>query len=320
MSNAFLVSIEESACLISVYQSSPEQARGGIAPRTDGTCTWILRDSMYNDWLILNTSRLLWVSGNSGCGKSVLSTFIVDHIKESMPASTVCCFFCDDKVDLQSTAVSLQRSMLHQLLSTKVSLLNHLLPDFEVKGGAMFIEEILLWKALLACLEDPNSGSVICIIDALDECERRGRTQFLNSLTKHFNREVVLSGQSSVEFLLTSRPEVQIVDVLAIPTIRLKIEDQLDNVSADIKLVAQEKISELASLRQFPQRTQDWLLQKLISDADRTFLWVSLVLDMLKKSAQASREAFKELLSSLTSGLEDTYLKMLERIPKGDRP
>ncbi|MCJ1379686.1 hypothetical protein MMC17_002788 [Xylographa soralifera] len=165
-------------CLTNLNQSSLEQARIGTAQRTKGTCTWILEDGMYQDWLMPDTSKLLWVSRDPECVKSVLSTFIVDHIRESLPASTVCYFFCDDKVELQKTVVSLLRSILHQLLSTKTALLQHVLPQFRVKGAAIVTEESSLWDFLIACLNDPISGSVICIIDALDECESCGRIWF----------------------------------------------------------------------------------------------------------------------------------------------
>ncbi|MCJ1399212.1 hypothetical protein MMC11_002414 [Xylographa trunciseda] len=313
------LSKDELACLTNLYQSSPEQARSGIALRTEGTCRWILEDSMYHDWLMPDTSKLLWISGDPGCGKSVLSTFIVDYIKDSLPDSTVCYFFCDDKVGLQRTAVSLLRSILHQLLCAKRALLKHVLPQFLVKGAAMFTEVSLLWDALITCLDDPISGSVICIIDALDECENIGRTWFLASLVKYARRAILNPVQHSTKFLLTSRPEIAIADKLAIATIKLKIEDQLDYVSVDIKLVVHERISELASLTNCSQQTQHWLLQRLISNADRTFLWVSLVLDMLKESFQASQKAFEDLLGSLPYGLEDTYLKILERIPEDRR-
>ena len=219
-----------------------------------------------------DASKILWLSGDPGCGKSVLSAFIVDQVKESMPASTVCYFFCDDKVELQKTTLSILRSILHQLLSSRTALLSHVLPQFNVKAGAMFTEESLLWNILIKCLNDPTSGSVICIVDALDECDIRGQARFLKSLMKCSLQPDKSSNQSAMKILLTSRLEIQIADILAISTINLRIEDRLDNVNADIMLVVQEGISELVSLTQCSQATQEWLSQKLMKNADRTFL------------------------------------------------
>jgi ankyrin repeat domain-containing protein 50 len=60
---------------------------------------------------------VLWVSGDPGCGKSVLS-FLVDELKGTasqliLPA-TVCFFFCDDKIESQKDGKSVFSGLLHQ--------------------------------------------------------------------------------------------------------------------------------------------------------------------------------------------------------------
>jgi hypothetical protein len=45
--------------------------------RTPGTCEWILQNSNYTNWQNESNQRgkakLLWVSGNAGCGKSFIA-------------------------------------------------------------------------------------------------------------------------------------------------------------------------------------------------------------------------------------------------------
>lgn len=86
-----------------------------------------------------------------------------------------------------------------------------------------------------------------------------------------------------------------------------------------MELVVKERVSKVASQTRCSENTRAWLEQRLVSNADRTFLWASLVLDILQESAEASQEAFEERLNDLPDGLNDTYTQILERVPQRDR-
>jgi hypothetical protein len=47
-------------------------------PSVPGTCTWLLRNSIYKDWLNQGKSHLLWISADPGCGKSVMASYLTD--------------------------------------------------------------------------------------------------------------------------------------------------------------------------------------------------------------------------------------------------
>src|SRR5665213_1959185 len=49
-----------------------------------GSCQWILRRQSFLDWTDSekDDSRILWLTGLPAVGKSVLSSFIVDHLQK----------------------------------------------------------------------------------------------------------------------------------------------------------------------------------------------------------------------------------------------
>lgn len=91
-----------------------------ITSYTEGTCLWFLQHPKYLSWLRQEKSCLLWYSGDPGCGKTVLSLFLVDKLKDlpsqsGFPA-TVCYFFCDDKIESQKDGTAVLSGLIHQLL------------------------------------------------------------------------------------------------------------------------------------------------------------------------------------------------------------
>jgi len=63
---------------------------------------WVLNDPQYTSWLSKEKTQLLWVTGHTGCGKTTLSSYVVDCLSDNLPISAlVCRFFCDGKIEQQ---------------------------------------------------------------------------------------------------------------------------------------------------------------------------------------------------------------------------
>src|SRR5205807_10584826 len=75
----------------SVYESHRDRIRKPVV----GTCTWVTEHAKFKDWVGKKTSSLLWLSADPGCGKSVIASFLVDHLK-TRPDTVVCYFFFKD--------------------------------------------------------------------------------------------------------------------------------------------------------------------------------------------------------------------------------
>ena len=117
-----------------------------------------------------------------------------------------------------------------------------------------------------------------------------------------------------LKFLITSRPGVLVEDALFdLPTIRLRAEDETAAVSHDIELVVQDTISFIGKRRRLPVDQQDALVKQIVGNADRTFLWVTFVLQRILSSDRFSKAAIKELVDTIPPDLDGFYNKILSQ-------
>ena len=74
------LSTEEDHCLQSLYPSgiNYDEQKNQNPERVLNTCLWTLQNPKYLEWRDSNMKRLLWISADPGCGKSVLARCIVD--------------------------------------------------------------------------------------------------------------------------------------------------------------------------------------------------------------------------------------------------
>ncbi|RPA92064.1 hypothetical protein L873DRAFT_1794466 [Choiromyces venosus 120613-1] len=299
-----------------LYTSQYESHRDRVPEPVEGTCTWVTEHPKYKDWWEKETSGLLWLSGDPGCGKSVTASFLVTYLK-NQPNAIVCYFFFRDDSEEQRSATFALCAILHQLFSQRKSLCRYAEEAFECKGKR-FVEEVdTLWNILVKAVAEGGCGDVICVVDALDECEERT----LYPLIHHI---ACLPGPQTshipLKFLVTSRPYHKIEMQLGSPKtmIRLKEEDEVNALTADVTRVIDEGIRELESYWGRPGGL-GYLRNLLESSADRTSLWVSLVLGILKDSEDDSREGFINIVTTAPRDLAELYSKILDKSTNPDK-
>ncbi|KAK4443260.1 ankyrin repeat protein [Podospora aff. communis PSN243] len=263
----------------------------------EGTCGWILEHPKYQDWLRSPDSVLLWVSGDPGCGKSVLASFLID-VFTGMARET----------DLNSSAATALQALLHQLFSQETPLATAAVA--QLKQRPLNVENIQqLWHIFTeSTTRKGATRTTICIFDGLDECEGQSRREFLRAISEFLAVVPAKEGAPErankerkaprLKILITSRPENQIKVAfdktpsmkqhgkLRYSTMRLRGEDETDAVSADVAKVIRFKINALVE-QGLPPALLATVERELVTHADRTFLWVSLVLDLLEEKVEA---------------------------------
>jgi ankyrin repeat protein len=275
---------------------------------------WFLQHKKYQHWRQEQKSSLLWISADPGCGKSVLAKFLVDELNgresQSILPGIVCFFFCKDDNDEQKSATSALRALLHQLFSAKNSLVRHTMTEFQIKGQKFTEEFGTLWKIFTTAATDPGCGNVICIIDGLDECEESTKVQLIKSWADFYSKPN--ANKPFLKFIVTSRPYRSIeAEFEDLQIIRLRAEDETDATSEDIELVVKARVQKIGKKRHLPDKAQSALVERLISNADRTFLWVSLILDDLDKGPRVSQGALNDLVGTIPRTLDAVYEKIL---------
>ncbi|SCV27413.1 uncharacterized protein FFB14_01537 [Fusarium fujikuroi] len=311
-----------------------------------GTCTWILQNVHYVDWLQSQKSFLLWVSADPGCGKSVLASYLIDTRmgKEGLSKENICYFFFkSDSHDQKSGSTALQ-SLLRQLCTTHPKIIP-LVAD--LLRGKSLGDLKTLWLALLAAIQkiqvvDKEAHQeVFCVVDGLDEGDDARKLVSLISETFRSSTGALSmlgdsTGNGILKLLVLSRPNNFIKNgfdreplsrsdkstpyetTKRTAMVRLRGEDQIDSISADISRVVNVTISDLVQ-GGLPNDFLDDVKDQLIRRADRTFLWVTLIIQLLAAKADTGASP-RELDAIIKSRDIDTiYSEMLESRSKEPR-
>ncbi|PNP52567.1 hypothetical protein THARTR1_06914 [Trichoderma harzianum] len=257
--------------------------------KVEGTCEWFFADERFRNWRNSNVSSLLWVSAGPGCGKSVLSRSLIDErrLSTSVTTSTVCYFFFKDGDDSRKYAHNALCALLHQLFThdTTGNLIAQALPSHKNFGETLSQNFSELWKILVRCSNLPESGEVVCIIDALDECQEKSRMIFIEELQRFYRHSPAPS--SKLKFLITSRPYDTIEASFkqlsgATSYLRFDGDDKSAEISREINLVIDFRVNEVA--QDFAEKDRRLIADRLKSMDHRTYLWLYLTLNIIKKS------------------------------------
>ncbi|OCK76186.1 hypothetical protein K432DRAFT_437179 [Lepidopterella palustris CBS 459.81] len=311
----------ERSCMVLFNASDVADYKAELPRRVEGTCRWILEHPNYVSWGSEEETTLLWITGDSGCGKTILSAYLMEYLgtaQTTQPNALVCCFFCDDKIATQRDANAILRSIIYQILRCRLKLIRHVKAAFEIQGSHLVNSFETLWNIFIAIISDQKSGPVNIIVDAIDECEKTTRNRFLDAVTNlvHKAKAADVSLPNCIKFIITSRPDLShSYNFNYIWKNRLPIEESKDWISNDVRLFIARRIDEIAKRSGCRPSTKEILEQKLYSKADNTFLWVSVVLQCLEESLLASEKDFQKIIDSLPPDLETLYENFLAKIP-----
>ncbi|KAH0536220.1 hypothetical protein FGG08_006887 [Glutinoglossum americanum] len=222
--------------------------------RVSGTCKWFLDHPKFRSWCKGETANLLWVSADPGCGKSVLSKALIDEglLTTTSRRLSICYFFFkDDDVNRRNGANALC-AILHQLFMQKPILIEHAVPHFKNNGSILRTMSSTLWDILKEAATDPEAGEIICVLDALDECEESAMEDLVSTLGKFYSDQN--EANMRLKFLITSRPYYNIECAFSsivndITSINLKGEEESEKISQEIDLVIQHVIPRITGAR-----------------------------------------------------------------------
>ena len=280
--------------------------------RIDDTCMWMERIAKYQDWVRGTGKSILWVSGEPGSGKSVMASWVIDAMSERGIQSDVFYFFFDAKISTQTTAHAALQSIIHQVLETHPSLMKHAMHHFSTKGKKLIEELDVLWDILVACLKNTQLNGATLVLDGLDECEQTSRTILLRLIIEFFSTKNI----NGAKMFFTSRPSIEIADTVTqlSYTISLESSETTSYLEQDIQRVVRKRIECMPSLRKLSQGKKDALIKRLISNAERTFLWVALILDIIADIEDTSIHGIEARVQELPNTLEGLYKNILDKI------
>ena len=215
-----------------------------LKDRNPKTGLWFIEGSTYIDWKT-RPGSFLWLYGTPGCGKTILSSTILQNVLAECQAKTtsaVLYFYFDFNDAEKEQHEKMVRSLIGQLSRCSVGSALQDLHSSCLNGGRQPTSEVLL-ETLRRMME--SFGDIYVVIDALDECTER--EQLLAGLEEMASWEDV-----SLHLLATSRRETDIEESLnLLIDERNRISIQSAFVNADIRTYTYDRLQNDRKLRRW---------------------------------------------------------------------
>ncbi|KAJ6438030.1 hypothetical protein O9K51_09452 [Purpureocillium lavendulum] len=254
-----------------------------------------------------------------GCGKSVLAKYLVDKY---LPRSASICYFFFKGND-QNTVRQALCALLHQLFTQKQSLIKHAMKEYRRDGNGLINSTESLWRVLRNAFTDPEAGTVIIVLDALDESDEHEFAHLVTEIERQFCRGQ--TGYGKLKYLLTCRPYDQIVSrfwllLKDFPNIRIPGEEESETISQEVNLVIAHRINQLSEQKCLSTQIKSHLEKRLKEVIHRTYLWVYLVFDYLEnEDFKKTRDGVDEsTIAKLPGTVNQAYEQILNK--SKDRP
>jgi hypothetical protein len=286
--------------------------------RVVGTCDWFTNHDAFKEWDLPGENQgrnLLYVTADPGCGKSVLSAYLVDEILPD-DGRTVCYFFFKDDFEHQKRSLRALSSLLHQIFTQKPSALTEgILQKYRERGDPLVESFSEMWTVFLAASAGQET---VCVVDALDECHEPDRNQLSEAIT------LIRPGSNqrhNLKFLLTSRPYPHIRNrIVRGPESRITLihlqgdsGSTANEIAAEIEIVMNQRIAQTAEDCSLTTDERTLLEQQLNTITNRTYLWLTLVFDGLMEQSYITKRDIMDLTKKLPQGVYDAYEKILRR-------
>ncbi|KAI1131971.1 hypothetical protein F5Y10DRAFT_232366 [Nemania abortiva] len=271
------------------------------------TCRWFLRKPVYLNWLDENQfgahNGLLWIKGKPGAGKSTLMKYVLSQIRRDEKWELVISFFFYARgEELEKSTIGLYRSLLVQLFNERPHL--EALLDSLLASRQWTVRSLeSLFKSAVLALEDTT---LVCLIDALDECDEsqiRRMLSFLfslNSLPDSDHRPRLL-----VCFASRYYPNITIQRGLIV-----HLEDQdehRDDISRYIDSMLNIGGTDLAKT----------IRSDLWNRASGVFMWVVMAVAILNREYDSGRpDRLRQRLRDIPTDLHELFHDILTRDEK----
>ncbi|KAI6779881.1 Vegetative incompatibility protein HET-E-1 [Emericellopsis cladophorae] len=301
---------KDKQCLKDLRVTDPRTDKKEIEERKGGllrdSYAWIRDHVDFQRFRHDGESRLLWIKGDPGKGKTMLMCGIIDELERDSSVSLFY-FFCQATGgDRLSTATSVLRGLIFDLARHNTQLTKYVRKKYDYAGRDLF-SSVNAWQdlseILRAMLQDPSLVNVVLVVDALDECSV-DRIRLLD----------FISTPSPAKWIVSSRNWLDIEESLggAEQKVKLHLELNQESISKAVDSYIKYKTDQLAQKKNYDEQMRDAVLRYLTANANGTFLWVAL--EVLATTLVAYRPTVLEELKVLVGGLGDLHKEEIEEV------
>ncbi|EWZ36204.1 hypothetical protein FOZG_11945 [Fusarium oxysporum Fo47] len=302
------------------YKSDYMKYRAPVKPPIQNTFSWFLQESQYIAWFESPLSSLLWVSGDPGCGKTTLAAFLVDSINHYLSLGdndfiVTYFFFNGNNFADQVDGTALLFALIHQLLQANPALIPLVEKSLTLNHTQSGLNLDKLCEIFRTIVSSPQRkpDRIVCVIDALDECEKESMIQIIRFLASIiFDDRNSTSESGWLKIVITSRYNQHIDDVLPAHQ-QVRLADHAESTRRDIATFIRARCVQVQTITRCSDAMRRSIEKELIERSDNTFLWVHMVLDLLENNTDASPQSFESILRSIPNRLDGLYDNILQR-------
>ncbi|KAF5552234.1 ankyrin repeat domain-containing protein [Fusarium napiforme] len=274
--------------------------------RVEETCEWILHRDEFLEWQKpSSSSKLLWIKGPAGFGKTFLCARIVQELERTAQGH-VAYFFLSSRYDGRDDTFSvirawltvmIQRSPAARDIVTKTRLLQH-----ESRAS----QEIILRAFREVIMGVPGC---VLILDGLDECTGLTNTD-TKSVPNFLDKLRMAVADTTTKILISSRGDAIIQQGLSEFPGYSEYTIVQEDVGPDLMAYSSEIVRAKLPNKDEPTRTS--IAQKMKSRSEGQFQWVKLQEGSLRKGR--SRKQLEREIDETPSGLDSLYDREWNRI------
>ncbi len=273
------------------------------ALRMRGSCEWLTKKESFTQWRDSAAMQLYWISAKPATGKSVLSGYVINHIRD---LNRDCAFYFFNHGDtVKSTIGAFLRSMAWQMAVIHAEIFSLVLEVHEKDHQLVKNDYRTIWRKLFldVILKVKLERPQYWVIDALDECK-----------TDHDLVPLLLKVEEMchIRILVTSRNHLDSYRQIVHRKIEIFQEEILaDDTRSDISLYLEANMNHLPSA---DEKDHHDMVTKILRKSAGCFLWVSLVLHELRQ-VHTSAE-IRQVLDDVPSEMNDLYSRILDSMSR----
>lgn len=280
----------------------------------DATCLEGTREGILQsigDWVQDTSSlqRVLWIHGMAGRGKSTIATTVADRHWRNQGTYALFHFRRGQEKLEKGLVCSLAKQLgTRGSPHVKEAILGAIRENKDIAQERLDKQfKVLLFGPLKEY--PPESPPILLVIDALDECEDVTYAPRFIELINTYSASL----PPNIRFILTTRPELPLLDALRLQEWRSEDLDLIAEVDHDVERFIRSELSKIR--RQKKHLPADWppseSVQALVTMSNGLFQWASTAVKHIGSGSPDHR--LKNLLrnSSGLQGLDNLYRQIL---------
>ncbi|KAJ7112583.1 ankyrin repeat-containing domain protein [Mycena epipterygia] len=266
-----------------------------------GTGNWFLNGGRFHEWK--KNPGSLWIEGQSGAGKSVLSSTVIAQlfdVQATARSSAVAYFYFDFRNEQNQLVEIMLRSIILQLSAQSPNPYAALDQQYKPSRG----QTLPTYENLLDILEKLllEFGRTYIVLDALDECNEQDLLVGLISLLRGWSSKILL------HLLFTSQTrELFTAWFEGVEHVALELETTQEDIAAFVT----SELESNSKLRRWAKHTAE-ITRKVVEKSKGMFrLAACLLIELSKRTLDRSPDS---ILANLPGQLFEIYDRFLESI------